>query len=87
MSLAGHVARVVEREMRTEFWLDSLKGRDHSQDIRAHVRIFLKWILRKQGANLWTGLVWLRIWIPVNLRIPQNLPVQILSSSPEKANL
>jgi hypothetical protein len=32
-------------EMRTEFWLESLKGRDHSEDLDVNGRIILKWIL------------------------------------------
>jgi hypothetical protein len=36
--------------MRTEFWLGSLKGRDHSEDIVADGRIILKWILDRMGA-------------------------------------
>jgi hypothetical protein len=29
------------------FWLENLKGRDHSEDIGVGVRIILKWILGK----------------------------------------
>jgi hypothetical protein len=33
--------------MREHFWLESLKGRDHSKDVGADGRIILKWISRK----------------------------------------
>jgi hypothetical protein len=32
--------------MHAEFWLESLKGRDHLEDIGVNLRIILKWILR-----------------------------------------
>jgi hypothetical protein len=44
-------------QMRTDFGLESLKGRDHSGDLLIDGRIMLKLILRKCGVN---GLMWLR---------------------------
>jgi hypothetical protein len=38
--------------MHTKFWLGSVKGRDHSEDIGVGGRIILKWILRKQGLRV-----------------------------------
>jgi hypothetical protein len=39
--------------MRTKFWLEILKGRDHSEDLDVDERIILKWILGKSGLGLW----------------------------------
>jgi hypothetical protein len=33
-------------EIRTVFWLESVKGRDHSEDLVVNGRIILKFILR-----------------------------------------
>jgi len=46
--------------MHTVFWLENLKGRDHSEDLGMNGRI-LEWILEKFGGNMWTGVIWLRI--------------------------
>jgi hypothetical protein len=35
--------------MCTKFWLESLKGRDHSEDLSVDGRIILKLILREKG--------------------------------------
>jgi hypothetical protein len=40
------------------FWLETLKGRDHSEDLGINRRIIL-WILRKYGGKMWTGCIWL----------------------------
>jgi hypothetical protein len=54
------------------FWLENLKGRDHSEDMDIDGRIILGWVLRKQGGKVWTGFVWLRIRATVmNLWVPQ----------------
>jgi hypothetical protein len=44
-----------------EFWLESLKGRDHSEELDVDRRILLKCILGKQGLGMWIGIIWLRI--------------------------
>jgi hypothetical protein len=36
-----------EQEMHTEFWLESLKGGDHSENVGLDGRAILKWILGK----------------------------------------
>jgi hypothetical protein len=47
MRWAGHVAFMGEIGMRIKFWLESLKGRDYSEDLYVSGRIILKWILGK----------------------------------------
>jgi hypothetical protein len=47
--------------MRTKFWQEDLKERDHSEDQGVGSRIILKWILGKSGLGMWTGSIWLRI--------------------------
>jgi hypothetical protein len=42
MRWAGHVARMVKYEMRTEFWFASVNGRHHSENIGVDGRIILK---------------------------------------------
>jgi len=49
-------------EMRTHFWSENLKGRDHAEHLGIDGRIILEWILRKQVTKVWTGVIWLRIW-------------------------
>jgi hypothetical protein len=41
-------------EMHTIFLLESLKGRDHLENLVVDGRIILEWILRKQGGKVWT---------------------------------
>jgi hypothetical protein len=43
----GHVVQMVQQEMRTEFWLESTKGRDHLKDVGVNGRIILKLFLGK----------------------------------------
>jgi hypothetical protein len=47
--------------MHTIYWLENLKGRDHSEDLGIDGKIILEWILGKQGGEVWTGFIWLRI--------------------------
>jgi len=42
---AGHAARMVEIRMCTEFWLESVKGTDHSKDLGVDGRIKSEWML------------------------------------------
>jgi hypothetical protein len=42
---AGHVARMVEEEVLTVFWLGGPKGRDYCEDLGVGGRATLRWIL------------------------------------------
>jgi hypothetical protein len=46
MEHAGHMG---EMKIHTEFWLESLKGKDHLKDLGIDGRIIFKWILGKWG--------------------------------------
>jgi hypothetical protein len=48
--------------MRTIYWLERLKGRDHFEDLDTDGRIISEGILGKRGEKVWTGCMWLRIW-------------------------
>jgi hypothetical protein len=41
-----------------KIFIGNLKGRDHLEDVGIGGKITLKWILGKQGENLWTGCIW-----------------------------
>jgi hypothetical protein len=49
--------------MHAIFWVESLKGKDHSEDLSVgeNGRIILKLILGKQGWGVWIEFIWLRI--------------------------
>jgi len=40
---------------------ENRKGRDHFEDRRVDGRLIAERILKKDGATLWTGFIWLRI--------------------------
>jgi hypothetical protein len=42
--------------MRTKFWLENLKGRNHSEDLGVDGRIILKWISNKMESVDWIDL-------------------------------
>jgi len=44
----------------TKFWLENLRGRDHSGDLGTDGNMILEWMLGKQGGKMWTGFIWLR---------------------------
>lgn len=43
--------------MRTEFWPENLRGRDHLEDVGIVGRLTLKWILRKLSGRIYTGII------------------------------
>jgi hypothetical protein len=45
--------------MHTRFWVESPKGRDHSEDQSINGRIILEWILEILGGKLCTRFIWL----------------------------
>jgi hypothetical protein len=63
MRCAVHVARIKRLEMRTNFLLENLNGRDHSEDLGIDGKIILKLILRKLSGRMWTSLILLRIGV------------------------
>jgi len=48
-------------EVFTGFWLGTLKGTGHSEDLGIGGRITLRWTLGRQGSVGRTGFGWLRI--------------------------
>jgi hypothetical protein len=46
ISFTGHAGRMMEVVVRAQFWLESLKERDHSKDLGVG-RILFKWFFRK----------------------------------------
>jgi hypothetical protein len=64
-------------EIRAYKILERLNGRDHSEDLGIDGRIIFEWILGKEGGNVWTGCIWLRIrtsgvllYTVMNLQVP-----------------
>jgi hypothetical protein len=49
--------------MHKRFWSKNMKERDHSEGIGIYEKIILEWISGKYGAKVWTGIIWLRVWI------------------------
>jgi len=47
--------------MHTEFWLESIKRRDHLEDLGNDRKIIFEWILGKKSGKVWTGCICLRI--------------------------
>jgi hypothetical protein len=45
--------------VRTEFWWEHLKGKDHLGELVVDGRIILKWAFKKWDGE-WAGLIWLR---------------------------
>jgi hypothetical protein len=43
------------------FWWESQKQRDYLEDPEVGVFITVTWILEREDAVVWTGLIWLRI--------------------------
>jgi hypothetical protein len=50
-----------EKGMHMGYWWESLKERDHYEDLGVRGRIILRWILERWDGVVWTGMIWLRI--------------------------
>jgi hypothetical protein len=50
----------VTLEIHTIFWLENLKGRDHSEDVGIDEKTS-EWIIGKKHGKVWTGFIWLGI--------------------------
>jgi len=57
MRWAGHVARMGEGEVYTEFWWGSLRERDHLGNPGIDGKVILGWVFRKWDGRAWTGLI------------------------------
>jgi hypothetical protein len=47
--------------MYVEFWWESIKERDQSEDLHIDGRILLKLILKERNGQMWTAFNWLSI--------------------------
>jgi hypothetical protein len=65
--MGGYVPRTGEMRNRYKILVESLKGRDHSEDLGVNGRIISKWILGNPGKRIWTGFIWLGIGTGVGL--------------------
>jgi hypothetical protein len=61
MRQAGHVAHMVKMRYGITFWLESLKGEDHVEDLGVDRSIILKWTLRTQCGGMWIRFICFRI--------------------------
>ena len=59
----GHVARKGRGEAYIGFLWGNLRKRNNLGDTGIDGRIILRWVFRKGVVGLWTGSIWLRIWI------------------------
>ena len=48
-------------KLRTKFWWGNLSERDRLEELGVDGRTILKCVFKKLDAELWTGLLWLRI--------------------------
>jgi hypothetical protein len=46
--------------MYTKLWWETLRERDHLEDLDLDGKIILRLIFRKWGVVAWTGSIWLR---------------------------
>jgi len=60
--LSGICSAWERLEMRTKFWSENLKGRNHLENLDVDGKIILKRILGKVCEKVWTRCFWLRTW-------------------------
>jgi hypothetical protein len=71
MRWAGNAAGMTDIKMHTKYWLESLKGRDNSEQLVTDGRIILKRHLGKWCWNTCIGIIWFRIrTVEVNFFVP-----------------
>jgi hypothetical protein len=61
MRSAGHAARVGEMKNAYKILFEKFEGKRPLGRPRLRWEIILEWILRKEGGEVWTGCIWLRI--------------------------
>jgi len=47
----------------TGFWWGNLRERDHLEGPDVDGSVVLRWIFRNWDEGIWTGWIWLKMWI------------------------
>jgi hypothetical protein len=56
----GRTVILEKQHVRTNFWLENLKGRDEAGELDLDGILIIWEFIRKQYMSLWTRLIWLR---------------------------
>jgi len=62
------------------FWLENLREGEHLEGLSVDGKIILQWILGKEGVNVWTGCIWIRIGTSGRLLQTCNEPMGSIKS-------